>query len=35
MILGTGKVNSCNLFIDRVKVYCFKVVKLLGISIEN
>ena len=35
MVLGTGKVNSYNVFIDGVKVSCSKEVKLLGITIDN
>ena len=32
MVLGTGKVNSYNLFIDGVSVSCSMEVKLLGIN---
>ena len=35
MVLGTGKVNSYNLFIDCIKVSCSKEVKLYGITIDN
>ena len=35
MVLETGKFNSYNLFIDGVKVSCFKEVKLLEITIAN
>ena len=35
MVLGTGKVNSYNLFIDCIKVSCSKEVKLHGITIDN
>ena len=32
MVLGTGKVNSYNLFIDGVNVPCSKEKKLLGMN---
>ena len=35
LVLGTGKVNSYNLFIDGVKISCSMEVKLLGITIDN
>ena len=35
MVLGTGKVNSHNLFIDGVKISCSKEGKLLEITIDN